>query len=74
VVANREWFGSGHETPDSDFYVGLSRAAALDAARTAGIEPVRVFEIAGGSYTTDLRPQRLDLLIEDDVVVAAGFF
>lgn len=53
---------------------GLSRAAALDAARTAGIEAVRVFEIAGGSYTTDLRPLRLDLLIEDDVVIAAGFF
>jgi len=73
VVANREWFGSGHETPESGSYVGLTRADALDAARIAGIEAVRVFETAGGTYTTDLNPQRLDLLIED-VVVAAAFF
>jgi hypothetical protein len=74
VVANREWFGSGHETPASGSYVGLTRTDALDAARIAGIEAIRVFEVAGGTYTTDLNPKRLDLLIEDDVVVAAGFF
>jgi len=73
VVANREWFGSGHEPPESGSYVGLTRADALDAARIAGIEAVHVFETAGRTYTTDLNPQRLDLLIED-VVVAAAFF
>ena len=48
---------------------------SLDAARIAGIEVIfSVFEVAGGTYTTALNPERLDLLIEDDVVVAAGFF
>ena len=73
-MEHREWFGSGHESAESDSYVGLTRLAALDAARTAGIGAIRVFKIEGGSYTTDLNPDRLDLLIENDVVVAAGFF
>jgi len=76
VVASLRWFGSGHETPGSDFYVGLPRATALDTARSAGIEAIRVFEIEGGtcSSTSDLRWDRLDLLVEGDVVVAGGFF
>jgi hypothetical protein len=74
VVASLQWFGSGNETPQSDSYVGLTRATAMDAARAAGIEVIRVFEIEGGNYTFDFWPDRLDLLIENDVVVAAGFF
>jgi hypothetical protein len=74
VVANLQWFGSGYETPESASYVGLHRATAVDAARVAGIESIRVFEIEGGSYTFNFRPYRLDLLVEDDGVVAAGFF
>ena len=70
----REWFGSGNETPQSESYVGLTQAAALDAAQTARIDEVRVFQIEGGTYATDFNPERLGLLIEDGLVVAAGFF
>jgi hypothetical protein len=73
-VARRGWFGSEHESPGSDSYVGLTRAAALEAAQKAGTDTIRVFESASGTYTLDFRPSRPDLLIEEDVVVAAGFF
>ena len=71
-MASREWFGSGYETPESDSYLGLSRAAALDAARASGIKAIRVFDVGSGTYTFDLMRDRLD--IEDEIVVAAGFF
>jgi hypothetical protein len=74
-MAVREWVGSNYQTPESEVYVGLNRATALDSAQAAGIHAVRVFEIPGSSsYTMDFNPRRLDLLVEEDTVVAAGFF
>jgi hypothetical protein len=55
-------------------YVGLSRTEAIESARTANVEFVRVLEWPGGSYTMDYRPTRLTLLVKDDVVERAGFF
>lgn len=70
----REWFGSGNETSESEAYVGLTQAAALDAAQAARINAVRIFPIEGGTYNTDFNRDRLGLLIEGGIVVAAGFF
>jgi hypothetical protein len=74
VMVAREWIGSKYETPESAAYVGLSQSEAVDAARTAGITAIRILDAAGGSYTMELNPRRLDLLVEGEVVVAAGFF
>jgi hypothetical protein len=75
MAAGRDWFGSKYETPESDGYVGLDQTAALDSARAAGIDVIRVFEIPGASrYTLDFNERRLDLLVEGDTVIAAEFF
>jgi hypothetical protein len=73
-VAGREWIGSKYETPESQGYVGLSRTAALDFAQAAGIKRIRVLGVGNDRFTVDFDPKRLDLLVEEDVVVAAGFF
>ena len=73
-VVGREWIGSKYDTPETEGYVGLSRTAASETAEAAGINLIRVLDAALDRYTMDFNPMRLDLLVEDDIVVAAGFF
>jgi hypothetical protein len=73
-VAEKDWIGSNHETPESSTYVGLPRSEALDIARQRNVELVRVFEWSIARYTMDYCPTRLTLLVKDDVIVRAAFF
>jgi hypothetical protein len=72
-MEEREWVGAKAETPESQSYVGLSRADALEAAETAGVKAVRVIE-GSQHLTADFRPDRLNIVIADGYVTKAAFF
>jgi hypothetical protein len=72
-MSSSDWFGrADYETPDSEKYVGLSQARAVQAAKEAGITQIRC--LGSTSYTTELNSGRLNLLVKDGVVAKAAFF
>lgn len=72
-VEERDWVGARAETPESQRYVGMSRADALEAAETAGVKAVRVIE-GSQHLSADFRPDRLNIVIADGHVTKAAFF
>jgi hypothetical protein len=70
-MASKAWFGADHETAESLTYVGLAQSQAIEMARQANVEFVRVLEGRRGTYTFDFRPTRLTLLVSDE---RAAFF
>ena len=60
-----------------DVLVGMATERALHTARDAGVEVIRVLEVANGRTITvmsaDLRPARLTLFVEAGVVMGASF-
>jgi hypothetical protein len=72
-MKEREWIGATAGNPESQKYVGLSRADALKAADTAGVKAVRVIE-GSQHLTADFRSDRLNILVADGYVTKAAFF
>ena len=69
-----DWLGKGDERPDTDGLVGLPIEDVRKAAATIPrIEIIRELEMTG-SYTFDHRDDRLTVLVDDGVVVAAARF
>jgi hypothetical protein len=69
-----DWFGKSAEAPDTDGLVGLSIVDVRKAAATISrIEIIRELGMTG-SYTFDNRDDRLTVLVDDGVVVAAARF
>jgi hypothetical protein len=70
-----EWIGSDVESPESQQFVGMSRAEALRAADTQGIARVRVMEAGVESHLeADWRRDRLNLVLDGQGVVTKAAF
>jgi hypothetical protein len=69
-----DWFGTEHETPKSQPYVGLSLDDALEAARASGVGMYRVIDNLHNAITFDLRRDRLSMWVVDGIVSRAAFF
>jgi hypothetical protein len=69
-----DWIGKRNERPDTDGLVGLPIEDVRKAA--ASIPRIEIIRELGmtGSYTFDHRDERLTVLVDDGVVVAAGRF
>jgi len=70
------WFDR-HEPAVELAHVGMSRRDAESAAEVDGVAQVRILEVPArpdAALTADLRPGRLNLLIDDGRVVRAAFF
>jgi hypothetical protein len=52
----------------------MEQGEAMGLARARGIKEIRVLDFKRSTYTTDFRPDRLDLLVEDGFIVKATFF
>jgi hypothetical protein len=60
-------------SPDeAQAYVSLSESEAVESATAAGIKDIRIVEV-GGALSTDYRPHRLTLVIENEQIVRARF-
>ena len=69
-----DWFGKNAERPDTDELVGLPIKDVRKATATIPrIEIIRELEMTC-SYTFDNRDDRLTVLVDDGVVVAAARF
>jgi hypothetical protein len=69
-----DWIGKGDERPDTDGLVGLPIEDVRKAAATIPrIEIIRELGM-NGSYTFDHRDDRLTVLVDAGVVVAAARF
>jgi hypothetical protein len=60
-------------------YIGLSRAEAVEVARKAGrAERMRIMDLDSGQemlpWTSDLSPNRLNVVVRDGKVVSAALF
>lgn len=69
---------SRQRPPDVAQYVGMAPEAAAAAARGNGITDIRVLQSVDGMIVTrhhmDRRGDRLNLIVEDGVVIKAPFF
>jgi hypothetical protein len=69
-----DWIGKRNEGPDTEGLVGLPIEDVRKAAATIPrIEIIREIGMTG-SYTFDHRDDRLTVLVDDDVVIAAARF
>jgi hypothetical protein len=70
-------WANGH--PSCPEFVGLSRSDAIEAARARGLaESMRILDLGPGHgiqrWHMDLRPTRLNIVVQEGTVVAAALF
>jgi hypothetical protein len=74
AVSSDQWIGAKHESPESQRFVGLGQAEAIELAHQTGFTVIRVLDFERSADTTDFTPDRLDLLVRNGVVIRAAFF